>query len=98
MKLSGKRLQVNHYAQLPCTPFTVEVKDEYEAIKIINTLADQHIWLFKNKYIPDYCNSFEVRMWDHGENDWVAYWNEREQMNWEDFEAVYENEIITQID
>lgn len=96
MKLTGKRLQVNHYAQLPCTPFTVEVKDELEAIKIIETLADQHIWLFKNKYIPDYCNSFSVDMWEGDE--WVEYWNEEEQMNWDDFEAVYENEIISQID
>lgn len=98
MKLSGKRLQVNHYAQLPCTPFTVEVKDEYEAIKIINTLADQHIFLFKSKMIPDYANCFTVTMWNEEEKEWLDYWNEEEQMNWEDFEAVYENETISQID
>lgn len=98
MTLSGKRLQVNHYPQLPCIPFTVDVKDEYEALKVINTLADQHIWLFKNKMIPDYCNILNVVMWDEEEKEWMDYWNEAEQMNWEDFEAVYENEIISQID
>lgn len=47
MQLSGKRLQVHHYPQVPCNPFSVEVKDEYEAIKMIDTLADQHIWLLE---------------------------------------------------
>lgn len=95
MKLSGKRLKVQHYPQLPCEPFEVEVQDEHEAIKTINLLADQHIWLFKNKLIPDYCNCFNVVMFDG--SDWVNYWNTNESMNWEDFEAVYENETISQI-
>ena len=98
MKLSGKRLQVLHFPQITSLnkAFAISVKDEVEAIKIINTLADQHIWLFNNKLIPDYSNSFLVEMWDG--NEWVEYWNEEEQMNWDDFEAVYENEIISQID
>lgn len=95
MTLSGNRLQVHHYPQLPCEPFSVDVENEHEAIKIINTLADQHIWLLKNKLIPDYNNTFNVVMLDGSE--WVDYWNEAEKMNWEDFEAVYENEIISQI-
>ncbi len=48
--------------------------------------------------IPDYCNILNVVMWDEEEKEWMDYWNEAEQMNWEDFEAVYENEIISQID
>lgn len=92
MQLSGKRLQVHHYPQVPCNPFSVEVKDEYEAAKMIDTLADQHIWLFKNLLIPDYCNSFNVVMWDGSE--WVDYWNEAEQMNWDDFEEAYADELI----
>lgn len=95
MKLSGKRLKIQHFPQLPCNPFEVEVKDEHEAIKMINTLADQHIWLLKNKLIPEYCNTFNVVMWE--KDEWVDYWNYEEIMNWEDFEAVYENEIISQI-
>lgn len=97
MQLSGKRLQVHHYPQVTslCKAFCVEVENEYEAIKMVNALADQHIWLFQNRIIPDYANSFNVAMWDGSE--WVDYWNEKEQMNWEDFEAVYENEIISQI-
>lgn len=95
MKLSGKKLQVHHYPQLPCSPFCVDVDNEYEAMKLIDILADQHIWLFKNKIIPDYTNSFTVVMWDG--SMWVDYWNEAERMNWDDFEAVYENEIMSQI-
>lgn len=91
MILSGKRLQVHHYPQIPCNPFCVEVKDEYEAAKLMDTLADQHIWLYNNKLIPDYANMLNVVMWDGSE--WVDYWNEAEQMNWDDLEAVYENEL-----
>lgn len=91
MTLSGKRLQVWHSPQLPCQPFKVDVKDEYEALKMINTLADQHIWLFKNKIIPDYVNSFVVVM--HDRNEWVPYYNTEEDMEWDAFEITYENEL-----
>lgn len=92
MKLSGKKLQVWHFPQMPCPAFTVDVKDEYEAIKMINTLADQHIWLFQNKLIPDYCNNLTVMMWEKGE--WVDYYNYEEKMEWDDFETSYEDELI----
>lgn len=91
MTLSGKRLQVWHYPQMPCTPFTVDVKDEYEAMKMINTLADQHCWLFQNKIIPDYSNNFMVVMWEDGE--WVDYYNHEAQMGWDDFEDNHEDEL-----
>lgn len=94
MKLLGKRLQVWHYPQPFSPAFKVDVKDEHEAIKIINTLADQHIWLFKNKFIPDYSNAFTVMMEENGK--WVDY--ENDGMVWVDFETLYENEIISQID
>lgn len=91
MQLSGKRLQVWHFPQVPCTPFTVDVKDEYEAMKMINTLADQHCWLFQNKIIPDYSNNFMVVMWEDGE--WVDYYNHEAQMGWDDFEDNHEDEL-----
>lgn len=93
MTLSGKRLKVQHYPQIPCNPFEVEVKDEYEAARMMNALADQHIWLFKNRIIPDYSNILNVLMWDEEGKDWIDYWNEAEQMNWDDLEAVYEDEL-----
>lgn len=82
---------VQHFPRFPCGPFEVEVKDEYEALKMINTLADQHAWLFKSKIIPDYCNSFNVIMWDGSQ--WVDYWNAEEMMGWDDFETIYEDEL-----
>lgn len=97
MKLLGNPLQVWHYPQIPCDPFKVNVKDEYEAYKIINTLADQHIWLLQNRLIPDYANSFEVVMNFDGKT-WEPYYNKEEDMSWEDFELIYEDEIIQQID
>lgn len=91
MVLSAKRLQVHHYPQIPCDYFCVNVKDEYEAIKIITILAAQHIWLFTNKIIPDYNNIMEVIMWNGRE--WIPYYNEEECMDWNDFATTYENEL-----
>lgn len=93
MKLSSKRLQVWHYPQIPCVPFKVGVTDEHQALKIINTLADQHIFLFQNKFIPDYANVFHVMMEENGE--WIDY--ENEGKNWDDFENEYETEFISPI-
>lgn len=87
MKLSGKLLLVQHYPQIPCNPFCVPVKDEYEAVKIINMLANQHIWLLENKIITDYSNGFSVSMWADGK--WESYFNHEEIMDWETFEETY---------
>lgn len=89
MKLSGKRLQVHHYAQMPCEPFRVDVKDEHEAYKIAETLANQHLFLFAQKIIPDYANIIAVVMYDDKEQDWVDYYNENEQMDWDEFNETY---------
>lgn len=91
MQLSGKRLQVWHFPQVPCPAFTVDVKDEYEAMKMINTLADQHCWLFKNKIIPDYSSNLTVVMWEDGQ--WVDYYNKAEDMDWDEFEEAYEDQL-----
>ena len=64
MKKVKNKLQVRHYAQVPCEPFCVDVSDEVEAKKIKDVLADQHLFLFEQKIIPDYANSICVVMWD----------------------------------
>lgn len=89
MKPSGKKLQVHHYAQMPCKPFCVDVKDEYEAFKIAKTLADQHLFLYGQNIIPDYANIIAVVMWDEDEQDWVDYYNEAECMEWSEIEETY---------
>ena len=83
------KLRVVHYPQVPCKPFTVEVKDENEALKICETLANQHLFLFDNNFIPDYCNVIIVQMYDE-EYGWVDYWNEEEEMDWDEME-IYLN-------
>lgn len=93
-KQVSNKLQVRHYAQVPCKPFVVDVKDEVEAKKIIDVLASQHLFLFEQKIIPDYCNSICVVMWDEdpdgtGVPDWVDYWNEEEGMEWDEYEETY---------
>lgn len=90
------RLRVCHYPQVPCEPFIVEVNNEREAYLIAETLANQHLWLYNNKFIPDYCNVITVEMWegelDHDGDlfyDWVDYYNESECMDWDEFVQTY---------
>ena len=99
MKLVNKKLRVSHYAQVPCKPFQVDVKDEYEAKKIIDTLALQHLFLFEQKIIPDYANVITLSMWeeeldldDNGEK-WTDYFNEDECLDWKEFENEYSKEL-----
>jgi hypothetical protein len=91
MQLVKNKLEVRHFAQVPCKAFCVAVKDEYEALKIINTLAAQHNFLFEQNIIPDFANVILVVMWDESENDWVDYYNDAEEMEWSDIEEVLMN-------
>jgi len=91
MKKVKNKLQVLHYPQIPCKPFRVDVKDEYEAGRIINILAKQHLFLYEKNIIPDYSNVIEVVMYDEDEKKWITYWNEEECMEWEEIEDNYLN-------
>jgi len=88
MRKLKNKLQVWHFAQVPCEPFRVDVKDEIEAKKIMDTLAQQHLFLYKNNIIPDYSNCISVEMLDV-DDEWVDYYNEEEMMDWEEFEKEY---------
>lgn len=89
MKNVTNKLQVWHYPQIPCEPFMVDVANETEARLIKNALADQHLWLFKHSFIPDYCNMVEVMMYEEGYKEWIPYYNEQEKMDWEELEECY---------
>ena len=91
MKLVNNKLEVWHYPQFPCTPFKVPVKDEYEAYKIMTVLADQHNWLFEQNIIPDFSNNISVVMWEESEKDWVSYYNNVEDAEWEEIEGLITN-------
>jgi hypothetical protein len=88
------KLRVLHFPQVPCKPFTVDVKDEEQAYLIRNTLADQHNFLFENNIIPDFSNAIQVVMWDEdadgeGNPDWVTYYNEAEMMEFDELAETY---------
>lgn len=91
------KLQVWHFAQVPCKPFQVDVKDEFEAAKISRTLADQHLFLFDNKIIPDYANTIVVMMFDEAEKEWINYYNEVYEMEWDEFEKEFLQNIPQQL-
>jgi hypothetical protein len=90
------KLRVSHYPQIPCNPFIVEVKDEEQALLIRETLANQHCFLFDNNIIPDYSNAICIEMLDEnsdgeGTPDWVDYYNEEEEMEFDEFVETYFN-------
>lgn len=90
MKNVKEKLRVVHFPQVgSCKDFfSVEVKDEEQALLIVNTLAHQHLWLEKNKIIPDYSNAIWVEMFDESDG-WCDYYNREEDMKWEEFEEAY---------
>ena len=94
MKNVKNKLRVSHFPQIPCKPFIVEVKDEEQALLIRETLANQHLFLFDNNFIPDYSNIITIEMWDEnsdgeGNPDWVDYYNEEEGMEFDEFVETY---------
>jgi len=89
MKPVNKKLRVEHYPQIPCEPFFVDVKDEQQAWFVKNLLADQHLFLYNNNIIPDYANVICVVMWDEEDNEWVDYYNEEEEMDFDEIKNEY---------
>lgn len=84
------KLRVSHFPQIPCKPFIVEVEDEYQAYFTIETLANQHLFLYENNFIPDYSNVLLVQMLDE-DGEWVDYFNEEMGEEWD-----YISELIQQ--
>jgi len=98
MKKVPNKLRVVHFPQVgSCKEsFKVEVKDEEQAYLIVKTLAEQHLWLEKNRIIPDYSNVIIVEMYDANIDGgtkkpygWCNYYNEEECMEWEEIEETY---------
>jgi hypothetical protein len=77
------KFRVVHHPQIPCEPFTVDVKDLATACTVSEALADQHLFLFENNFIPDYSNVIEVLEWDEEEQDWAecVEWLEIQEAN-----------------
>ena len=87
----AKKLRVVHIPQLGADgdPFIVEVNNEKEANLVLNTIANQHLWLFENNYIPDYSNALFVEMYENGE--WVEYYNDELNLTWGEYVEYLES-------
>ena len=101
MKNVKNQLRVVHFPQVGMCKksFIVEVKDEEQAFLMITALARQHLFLFKNRIIPNYSNVIFVEMYDETVNTetdepygWCNYYNEEECMEWDDIEKTYFNQ------
>lgn len=92
MKGIENKLRVVHFPQLGLSrSFQVEVKNEREAYLVGETIANQHLWLFENNIIPDYCNTIVVEMFCDVEQEWKNYYNDIEHMDWDEVYSVHEN-------
>ena len=84
-------LRIYHYPQIGMEPYYQEVKDEKEALRIINILADHHLYLFNHNVIYDYTNIFGVEMYDSYDVEelvWGDYYNEVMDIDWKEVEEI----------
>lgn len=95
MKNTSNKLRVVHVPQVGYNhAFYICVKDELEAMKITNIIANHHNWLFSNNIIPDYSNIIIVEMFNEENQEWENYCNENEDYaEWEDIEDLLQSEI-----
>lgn len=85
------KLRVVHIPQVPMEGFVVEVNNEREAFLVEQALAKQHLFLYSKGIIPDYSNVIFVEMLT--DEEWEDYYNEQEDMNWEEFVEHYEDYV-----
>lgn len=88
MNLITKPIRVIHFPQVG-NPFSfvVNVANEREAFLVKTTLANQHLFLLEQDIIEDYSNVIIIEMFENG--DWEDYYNEEEQMNFDEFSSTY---------
>ena len=79
------QIRITHIPQVGCSKaFVTEVKNESEAHLLVNVLADQHLFLFDNKFIPDYANTLFVEM--KTSEGWQNYYNEPMDLDWDELQ------------
>jgi hypothetical protein len=68
-----KKLRVYHIPQVPGKPFYVPVKNEEEALLVMDTLAIYDQFQYQNNIKPSYSNACGVEMFDNEEDEWIEY-------------------------
>lgn len=81
------KLRVCHYCQIPCKPFIVKVDNEKEAYLVEQALTNQHLFLYENNIIPDYCNAITVDMLV--DNEWENF--EKDELDWDQYKEEHFN-------
>lgn len=67
-------LKVWWIPQIPMKPFTVPVRNPYEAKLIIKTLALYDLFQYQNNIKPDYSNAGGLMIFEDG--DWAEWYDE----------------------
>lgn len=86
------KLRVEHFPQIPCKPFIVEVNSIEEAKKIFDVLANYDIFQYENKIKSDYCNMTVLNYWDEEEQEWLE-WQDEENYYTLDEYYRYKDEV-----
>lgn len=80
-----KRLRINHFPQIPCKGFVVEVKNLEEAKKIYNVLADYDMFQYENRIKPDYCNVTSLEEYCEKEKEWYDWYDEETGLDFREY-------------
>lgn len=64
------RYKVWHVPQVPMHAFIVELEDEAEAWRLVNTLAQYDLFQYDNQIKPDYSNVSGVMVWCEEANEY----------------------------
>ena len=74
--MSNKNFRVEHFPQIPCKPFIVEVGSIEEGKKIMDVLANYDLFQFDNRIKGDYANATVFEEWDESEKEWLEWCDE----------------------
>lgn len=80
-------LRIAHFPQVPCRPFTVNVKDVQEAIKVYDILCNYDLFQLQNRIKGDYANMCILEEFDQEEQEWLSWRDHETGMDFHEYLA-----------
>ncbi len=84
-------LRLTYYPQIPCKPFYFPVRDLNEAIEFFKLIIryDEYLLTECDSMRVEYCNTFDLEMFDKEDNDWCSWYLETDEEYFDDFQEYY---------